>query len=294
MMRARYFALLLAVSAVACQTADQQVGSVCPAGNCSLLAPEELVCLNTSKDSKLDPGFADRCLPEPLMVGKDGLVKCELTLFTLESEQEQTGWLAFSERDQCGTKERPGGFRELACLFPQVLPPNEVGPSEEGWFYVDDEDCPQLRFTSGVPTPEGHATLLCDVALAYQEQELVEVNPARCVEQASESARWVGDRCEPTIIPDGGFHALSDYIEWPHAQCGSGGCLIENLEGDPSMQCSGPNCVDPAAVERHMYCSCRCDSLNEEDRRPLCDCPSGYACVAASATAGYCWRMERP
>lgn len=108
----------------------------------------------------------------------------------------------------------------------------------------------------------------------------------------------LGRTCTPEVIPGGGFDRSKIYLETGSASCESRVCLVYHLGGDLRMRdCDEPGCVDSAEADMRMFCSCRCSG--EEGSRPLCDCPTGFACVSDVTTVGgegvvgsYCIRDE--
>jgi hypothetical protein len=110
----------------------------------------------------------------------------------------------------------------------------------------------------------------------------------------------VGAPCLPEQVPEDGFDAREAYIESGSLQCETRVCMVYQLAGDPREGCVATatrTCADPAATERSVYCTCRCDSEGASDSD--CQCPTGYACskvLEQQATAGvngkYCVKEE--
>ncbi|HKU43211.1 MAG TPA: hypothetical protein VJR89_33855 [Polyangiales bacterium] len=142
-----------------------------------------------------------------------------------------------------------------------------------------------------------------------------------CGDQADDGARSaagdsgsigeleVGEACEPSSVPAAGFDPQEAYVEAHHAACGAGVCLAYRVAGDPRAACrsqlgacsasdpacSGPaRCTDPAEVQKHVTCSCRCAGPNPQ--AAYCACPDGFVCAPvldqgdASLVGSYCAR----
>ncbi len=128
----------------------------------------------------------------------------------------------------------------------------------------------------------------------------------------------VGDPCVPQAIPAGGFREQDIVIETTSVMCRTRVCLVYGFTGDPTHEYVSPTehtCdLDAAAdagspgdpladplcrtredIRESVYCSCRCDSTGDTNV-PLCDCPSGFSCVAlqegggAGVEGSYCVR----
>jgi hypothetical protein len=76
--------------------------------------------------------------------------------------------------------------------------------------------------------------------------------------------------------------------------------MVYQLQGHPDRPCtpgnSDPTCVNPAALDTQIFCSCRCSiSADAEANTPLCNCGDGFTCVddivttgGAGVRGGYC------
>ena len=119
----------------------------------------------------------------------------------------------------------------------------------------------------------------------------------------------VGRECVPALVPEGELSDQEAYLEGDNAACGDGVCLGSGVAGDPRPECpdrpgacfaSDPacrgeaRCADPADVQRHVHCSCRCDAPDAQ--AALCACPDGFICVpvleqgSPSVVGSYCVR----
>jgi hypothetical protein len=103
-------------------------------------------------------------------------------------------------------------------------------------------------------------------------------------------APGVGDPCEPETIPENGFQESEVYLETRSLQCRTRVCLVNHLQGDPSVSasCGSPDAdparcalyVSPAEVEDRVYCTCKCDGQDKDTIR--CEeCPEGFQCCPA-------------
>ena len=109
----------------------------------------------------------------------------------------------------------------------------------------------------------------------------------------------VGAPCLPEQVPEDGFDASETYVEAGSLQCETRVCMVYKLAGDPREHCVASatrTCADPAATERSVYCTCRCDSEGTSDAD--CACPTGYACSEVLQRAGagvngkYCIKQQ--
>ena len=119
----------------------------------------------------------------------------------------------------------------------------------------------------------------------------------------------LGRACQPSAVPDCCFEEQEAYLEGDNAACGEGMCLVFRLAGDPRPACreqpgacnaSDPGCqgsarcADPAEVQRHVHCTCRCDG--PDSQAPFCECPDDFQCVPLlqqgdpSVVGSYCVR----
>ena len=94
-------------------------------------------------------------------------------------------------------------------------------------------------------------------------------------------APGVGDPCEPEEVPDNGFQLTEVYLETRSLQCRTRVCMVNHLEGDPSVSDpQDPLYVSPADLERRVYCTCKCDGQDKDTIR--CEsCPDGFECCPA-------------
>ncbi|MEM9196050.1 MAG: hypothetical protein AAGF12_43195 [Myxococcota bacterium] len=68
--------------------------------------------------------------------------------------------------------------------------------------------------------------------------------------------------------------------------CGGRTCMVYELEGDPSPECSN-KCAPPDETRERVFCTCRCDGPE------ACACPTGFACepvVQVGPRESYCVR----
>jgi hypothetical protein len=122
----------------------------------------------------------------------------------------------------------------------------------------------------------------------------------------------VGEPCTPERIPcdptEGcGYNAAESYIESSSVQCRSRLCIVHKLDngnntpGDPTKVCTGDssdseNCVSEEALEKSVYCTCRCDGPKTSVE--FCECPSGFSCQEVLKLGGdgirgsYCVRPD--
>lgn len=98
----------------------------------------------------------------------------------------------------------------------------------------------------------------------------------------------VGDPCVQDRIPEGGYHAAETYVENGSSDCVTRVCVVRGLHGDPRSSCT-ESCAGSDSVDRHVYCSCRCD---DDGPAPPCACPAGYACEPAGQAGSFCVRLE--
>ena len=105
------------------------------------------------------------------------------------------------------------------------------------------------------------------------------------------SSSAVGDPCVPEQVSEGGFLPSETYLETSSVQCATRVCLVRELDGDPNNlqedECpkGEATCVSADAVERSVYCSCRCAAPAGSDL-PTCGCPSGFTCEEVLETGG--------
>ena len=131
----------------------------------------------------------------------------------------------------------------------------------------------------------------------------------------------VGDPCIPEAIPcdqngeNCGYKASESYLETSSVQCRSRLCIVHRLDNgtggmlpsDPRELCSSqddaePGCLETAALERSVYCTCRCGvpSGVSTSNQTLCSCPDGYRCAEILTQGGpgvigsYCVRADAP
>lgn len=123
----------------------------------------------------------------------------------------------------------------------------------------------------------------------------------------------VGAPCLPEQVPGDGFDPSEAYIETSSVQCETRVCMVYQLEGAPEgtagcmphgqcRTCTGadpkcvaiPCCAPVEDVEKHVYCTCRCDV--DGGKFAECSCPTGFTCaqVLEQGNAGvrgkYCVR----
>lgn len=92
----------------------------------------------------------------------------------------------------------------------------------------------------------------------------------------------------PENVPEGGFRAGDHHLETSSVQCPERVCAVYGLEGDPSDGCT-ENCASPPEVEERVFCTCRCDSVFDDD--DFCDCPSDFTCAPVGEQGdSYCVR----
>jgi hypothetical protein len=117
----------------------------------------------------------------------------------------------------------------------------------------------------------------------------------------------LGSPCKPTVPCDAdgancGFNVSETYVsehatDCPHNQA----CIVHHLDNgtdgalraDPNVVCTSSNspsgCVTEEAIERSMFCSCRCAREGTEDRSGLCTCGEGFACATVGGGSNwYC------
>ena len=298
---------VLCACAWACQTADEPIGSACAEGVCSPQAASEpgMQCLvgNSAGSVGLLPPGTDLpklCLPRALLTDADGLVSCNVVWNVLDP---QAGLEAVG-LTECGERPflEPGPVDAMGhpgCRVRQLTTAEQANGSKDGWFYSALDDCPRIEFTSAaMPMADVVGVQFqCVVALgldAHGERTDRDVN--LCASVTSGSAKDVGAQCLPTVIPEGGFDPREAYFEVGSPDCISG-CLVYQLEGDPSPDCSpASSCTPQAEIADKAHCSCRCD-VPEGESGPECACPDGFFCVEAlqqpapsGLRGGYCVR----
>jgi hypothetical protein len=106
-------------------------------------------------------------------------------------------------------------------------------------------------------------------------------------------AEVVGDQCVPDPIPSApggarGFFGSESYLQEGAPDCQDHPCIVHRLDNgsdgsvpaDPTKLCEGDDpplgCVTHEALERSVYCSCRCDGPGSRDK--YCTCPKGFLC----------------
>jgi hypothetical protein len=115
----------------------------------------------------------------------------------------------------------------------------------------------------------------------------------------------VGAPCLPEQVPEDGFADQEAYVESSSVQCETRVCLVFRLQGDPREGCvpvppdpadpssRGKICATPENIEKHIYCTCRCNSPGGFDE---CECPDGFTCITVleqggpGVKGGYCVR----
>jgi hypothetical protein len=310
--------LLLCACALACQTADEQVGSACRNGVCpqSTAVQDGLACLVTETYWEVavqpDDELPRLCLPSRIPSSGSGQLPCRMRVRGFAD----TGNLAALGVERCadqpffedvpndsadpGFREVPGDFD--GCLVRQ-LTVGQREDGEEGWFYSEEDDCPRVDVTPAVKAitlaGNGVMTMLECAAASVPDPEggRVDVDPDLCGEPASVSTGDVGAACTPSVIPEASFDPREAYFEARSEQCQTSGCLVFQLDGDPSPDCTPPaRCPAPEEIERSVFCSCRCD-VPEGDPGPVCDCPNNFSCVELfgpplprGLRGGYCVR----
>jgi hypothetical protein len=81
----------------------------------------------------------------------------------------------------------------------------------------------------------------------------------------------VGDPCIPEKTPPDGFDKTEAYLETGSAQCQSRVCGVFFYQGNPLA-----GAADPDEVQEKIYCTCRCDSPDQNFA--TCQCPDGFEC----------------
>jgi hypothetical protein len=120
----------------------------------------------------------------------------------------------------------------------------------------------------------GWALALCCV-IACDSKEDSELSDA-ALDAADTSGSGVpslGEACEPDTQP-GGFSSSEVYIEVGAPECDGHPCLVYQLDGDPSADCT-TDCAEPDDVQEKVFCSCKCDGTSAG---AYCNCPAGFSC----------------
>lgn len=168
-------------------------------------------------------------------------------------------------------------------------------PMDPGWFFRPSGDLPPapellcLQLTPNTPIPDDVvAWATCFRAEGITRNEsLVSIDPQLCSLPASSAkkASTVGDACDFTAPPVGGFQDSVAYIETNAQQCDTGACVAYHIQGDPTCDVSEPmTCSDgrvpliESEIQQRIYCSCRCDGP-AGDPGELCKCNPGFECA---------------
>jgi len=107
----------------------------------------------------------------------------------------------------------------------------------------------------------------------------------------------VGDPCIPETVPCNalgekcGYKSSESYIEATSVQCKSRLCIVYKLDNktngaipsDPRSLCEDQKqpedgCVDNDALQKSVYCTCRCDTGGVKSGIDTCTCPDGFTC----------------
>jgi hypothetical protein len=83
-------------------------------------------------------------------------------------------------------------------------------------------------------------------------------------------------------------------------QCRTRVCIVDRLRGDPTKICEDTGgmmgCASRDAVDRSVYCTCRCDG--PPGVADFCECPEGFICKEILSSGGvgirgsYCIRPK--
>jgi hypothetical protein len=253
------------------------------------------------------------CLPHALARSADGRVGCKLfwELPPPQSAPEGTPSRC-SERPYltaAGGPSRLGGQRcEVAQAAIASDAERAAADPNAGFYYDDFSDRARrsclgpLRATIAF-TEFAKPQLGIDVTLDCFGLQIASSSDAAAPEASAcnvagppvpWAAQSVGRRCTPTVVPDGGFSGNDVRIETGASDCGTGVCMVYQLDGDPRSSCVPPapgaldgysrRCADPDQVAGHIYCSCRCDAADPSAR--TCACPHGFSCQPVLAQGG--------
>ncbi|HMJ10049.1 MAG TPA: hypothetical protein VK524_01525, partial [Polyangiaceae bacterium] len=245
--------LLLCACALACQTADELLGSACPHGVCAqaTAARDGLACAVSMDWWQIavqpDDELPKQCLPTPILSSASGQLPCRMgirplapgvTLLALGVEQcaDQPFLEAGSYSDPYDHERSVGG---PFCFVRQLSAGQRGEGGEEGWFYSELDGCPRVELTAAAKSfalaHDVDLQLICATASAPNpEGGHSSVDPDLCGDSNSVSTRDVGAACMPSIIPEEGFDPHKAYFEARSEQCQTGGCLVRLLDGDPS------------------------------------------------------------
>lgn len=109
----------------------------------------------------------------------------------------------------------------------------------------------------------------------------------------------VGDPCEPSVVPTGGFQRTEVYLESPSLQCRTRVCIVNHYRGDlildpregdmigEEVEPCGETC-GWANIEDRIYCTCKCGVTAGGDPQTItCDeCPDTYECCPVFSIGG--------
>lgn len=108
---------------------------------------------------------------------------------------------------------------------------------------------------------------------------------------------------EAQDVPVDGFQDSEVYLDNTD-QCEGNACMVANLRGNPLHACVGApgdpsDCVTQAAIDEHVFCTCRCDGA--PGAGDFCECPGGFDCREVfmnhpdpSVNGSYCIRASIP